>query len=71
MKLIKENLKKNKGVDEIFTPHPTSYNSSGDETSDGGRPNGSTEGDNSVNEKNRNTIKIIKIQSNERRCERN
>ena len=47
----KRKSEKNKGVDEIFTPHPTSYNSSGDETSDGGRPNGSTEGDNSVNEK--------------------
>lgn len=47
----KRKAEKDKGVDEIFTPHPTSYNSPGDETSDGGRPKGSTESNNAVDEK--------------------
>ena len=40
---------KEKGVEEIFTPHPTSYNSSGD-SANVGRPSGSTSNGNSVDE---------------------
>lgn len=39
------------GIDTYFVPHKTSYNSSGDDVSDGGRPLGSTENGNEVNEK--------------------
>ena len=42
-------LEKEDGIEDIFTPHPTSYNSSGDK-SDSGRPTGSTTGDNEVDE---------------------
>jgi hypothetical protein len=38
------------GYEDIFTPHPTSYNSSGSSDSTVGRPTGSTSGDNSINE---------------------
>jgi hypothetical protein len=41
---------KDLGYDDIFSPHPTSYNSSGDTDDTGGRPSGSTTGDNEVNE---------------------
>lgn len=44
-------LEKEYGIDEIFTPHPTSYNSSGDASELNGRPSGSTNGANEVNEK--------------------
>lgn len=44
-------LEKEYGIDEIFTPHPTSYNSSGDVSELNGRPSGSTNGANEVNEK--------------------
>lgn len=39
---------KENGVDDIFTPHPTSYNSSGGDSV--GRPTGSTSSGNEVNE---------------------
>ena len=39
------------GYEEILTVHPTSYNSSGDEESNGGRPSGTTNDGNEVNEK--------------------
>ena len=39
-----------KGIDIDFVPHKTSYNSSGDSASDGGRPLGSTENGNEVND---------------------
>lgn len=40
---------KEAGYDDIFTVHPTSYNSSGEESS-GGRPSGSTNDGNAVND---------------------
>lgn len=47
--LDRRKKEKDEGIDEIFTPHKTSYNSSGSK-SDGGRPSGSTSGENEVNE---------------------
>lgn len=47
--IARRKSEKENGVEEILTPHSTSYNSSGD-TSNGGRPIGSTTGDNEVNE---------------------
>lgn len=47
----KRRTEKEKGVDDVFTPHPTSYNSSGDESDENGRPKGATEGNNDVDEK--------------------
>lgn len=47
----KRRTEKEKGVDDVFTPHPTSYNSSGDESGENGRPKGATEGNNDVDEK--------------------
>lgn len=47
----KRRTEKEKGVDDVFTPHPTSYNSSGDESDKNGRPKGATEGNNYVDEK--------------------
>lgn len=41
---------KEKGIDNIFTPHATSFNSSGDTDNKGGRPKGSTDGNNDVND---------------------
>lgn len=45
----KRKREKEQGVDAIFTPHPTSYNSSGDQ-GEVGRPVGSTNNGNEVNE---------------------
>lgn len=39
------------GYEDILTPHPTSYNSSGDEENSSGRPSGTTNDGNEVNEK--------------------
>lgn len=47
----KRRTEKEKGVDDVFTPHPTSYNSSGAESGENGRPTGATEGNNDVDEK--------------------
>lgn len=47
----RRNIEKEHGIDEIFTPHPTSYNSPGDASAINGRPSGSTNGDNEVDEK--------------------
>lgn len=47
----KRRTEKEKGVDDVFTPHPTSYNSPGDKSGENGRPKGATEGNNDVDEK--------------------
>ena len=44
-----ERKKKNDGIDDIFTPHATSFNSSGDINSNG-RPSGTINRGNEVNE---------------------
>ena len=46
------------GVNEIFIPHPTSYNSSGNEDSLGGRPEGSTNDSKQEYDKNYQQSKI-------------
>ena len=38
------------GYEDVFTPHSTSYNSSGDENSKAGRPSGTTNGDNGIDD---------------------
>lgn len=47
--LERRKSEKEDGVEDVFTPHPTSYNSSGDKA-DSGRPTGSTTGNNEVDE---------------------
>lgn len=47
----KRRTEKEKAVDDVFTPHPTSYNSPGDKSGENGRPKGATEGNNDVDEK--------------------
>ena len=49
--LERRRAEKDKGIDEIFTPHPTSYNSSGDISNNIGRPDGSTDSGNDVDER--------------------
>lgn len=48
--LERRKTEKIEGVDDIFTPHSTSYNSSGDNVGKG-RPTGSTDNNNDVDEK--------------------
>lgn len=54
------------GYEDILTPHPTSYNSSGDEENSGGRPSGTTNDGNEVDEikmeydENYNTTRVSK-----------
>ena len=45
----RRNKEKENGVDDIFTPHATSFNSSGDSKVTG-RPSGTTNGDNEIND---------------------
>ena len=47
--LERRKSEKEDGIEDVFTPHPTSYNSSGDKA-DSGRPTGSTTGNNEVDE---------------------
>ena len=53
----RRSIEKEHGIDEIFTPHQTSYNSSGDTSEDTGRPSGSTNGNNEVDEKKKEYYK--------------
>lgn len=46
----KRKMEKELGYEDILTVHPTSYNSSGDSDNTGGRPSGSTNKGNEVNE---------------------
>ena len=48
--LERRKSEKEDGIEDVFTPHPTSYNSSGDKA-DSGRPTGSTTGDNEIDER--------------------
>lgn len=48
--LERRKREKDDGIDEIFTPHPTSYNSSGDVSNDVGRPKGNTINGNDIDE---------------------
>lgn len=48
--LERRKSEKEDGIEDVFTPHPTSYNSSGDKV-DSGRPAGSTTGDNEIDER--------------------
>ena len=48
--LERRKKEKDEGIDKIFTPHPTSYNSSGDTSNNIGRPEGSTDSGNEIDE---------------------